>query len=117
MTLLNMSLSSPISPEDLCLDCAKLQIKTETAARSCWILHIINRKTERHWNLYFVTFDFVTLRGFMRWGNSRSRILLLYIIYILYIIITYNDGIMHLCEGLNVTNSHVTMTQATGVFS
>ena len=54
--------------------------------------------------LYFVTFDFVTLRRFIRCGNSRSKILLLYN----NIIITHNNSHLHFPKVLIVTNSHVT---------
>ncbi len=58
---------------------------------------------------YFVTCDFVTLRGFMICEKSRSRILLLY--YNIIIILIYT--ILHFLEGLNVTKSHVTKAQMT----
>ena len=51
-----------------------------------------------------MTFDFVTLRRFIRCGNSRSRILLLYI----NIIITPNNSFLHFRKVLIVTNSQVT---------
>ena len=54
--------------------------------------------------MYFVTFDFVTLRRSIRCENSQSKILLLYN----YIIITHNNSLLHFRKVLIVTNSHVT---------
>ena len=54
--------------------------------------------------MYFVTFDFVTLRRSIRCENSQSKILLLYY----NIIITHNNILLHFRKVLIVTNSHVT---------